>query len=290
MIITQYRPPHLGGRYALLIQMYVQMGVGHGDALLVEDVLDPLGQGEIHVPVILGLHPDAKGVGNGAVAVAAHAGAGGGCQEHIVHGSRQHQRVDDLLGGSVVGGGDGDIHPTGVGGGVVDDLRRDHGAVGNGNELVVKGGKAGVGHVDLLHRAGLPGDLHIVAGVEGVGGKNGEAADDVGEHILQGQGNGQGQDAGQGDDAGNVNVKAGGYAQTQQDIHGHLGERQNQAVGGLFQMGFFQSPLKQLRDDANDQKANDQHENGVEHLVQRAGSQSGKKIFQHGKQLLRCNN
>ena len=48
--------------------------------------------------------------------------------------------------------------------------------------------------------------------------------------------------------------------------------------------------LKQFCDDANDQKANDQHENGVEHLIQRAGSQSGKKIFQHGKQLLRCNN
>ena len=78
VIITQYRPPHLGGRYALLIQMYVQMGIGHGDALLVKDVLDPLGQGKIHVPVVLGLDPDAKGVGNGAVAVAAHAGAGGG--------------------------------------------------------------------------------------------------------------------------------------------------------------------------------------------------------------------
>ena len=116
-----------------------------------------------------------------------------------------------------------------------------------------------------------------------MGGKNGEAADDVGEHILQGQGNGQGQDACQSDDAGDVNAKAGGHAQTQQDIHGHLGERQNQAVGGLFQVGFFQSPLKQLCDDANDQKANDQHENGVEHLIQRAGSQSGKKFFRHGK-------
>ena len=123
-----------------------------------------------------------------------------------------------------------------------------------------------------------------------MGGKNGEAADDVGEHILQGQGNGQCQDACQSDDAGNVNVKAGGYAQTQQDIHGHLGKGQDQAVGGLFQMGFFQPSAQQLCDNADDENADNQHENGMEHLIQRAGSQSGKKIFQHGKQLLRCNN
>ena len=50
-------------------------------------------------------------------------------------------------------------------------------------------------------------------------------------------------------------------------------------MGGLFQVGFFQPSLEQLRDDADDENADDQHENGMEHLIQRAGSQSGKKIL-----------
>ena len=61
--------------------MDIQVRIGHLNALLVEDILDSLVHLEIHVPVVLGLHPDAEGVGNGAVAVAAHAGAGGGGQE-----------------------------------------------------------------------------------------------------------------------------------------------------------------------------------------------------------------
>ena len=63
------------------------MGISHGDALLIEDVLDPLVQGEVYVPVVFVFDPDPETVGNGTVAVGGDHSGRSGLQQDRVHGT-----------------------------------------------------------------------------------------------------------------------------------------------------------------------------------------------------------
>ena len=102
--------------------MNVQMGIGHGNALLIEDLLHPLVYQEIHIPIVVRFGPDPEGILNGTFSVAGDHGHGSGLQQGIVHSACQHQSVNDLLGGHVIGSGYGNIHPPGGFGTVIDDL------------------------------------------------------------------------------------------------------------------------------------------------------------------------
>ena len=95
-----------------------------------------------------------------------------------------------------------------------------------------------------------------------MGGQQGEAAKDIGEHILQRQGNGQGQHAGQSHHAGYVNVQTVGDAQPQQQIEPHFGQGVDKTVGRLFQMGLFQSGSLQPQYQPDDQQPDGQSGRG----------------------------
>ena len=194
------------------------MGVGHGDALLVENVFDALVDLEVHIPVVLGPCPEAQGVVNGIVPIAHHCRKGSRLQEGIVHSRRQNQGVDDLLGGGVIARRNLNFRPAGIVGGVVHHFRGQHRAVGDADHLIVHGDKPGIAHIDLGHGAGLAADIHIVPGVEGMGCQQRKAAQHIGQHILQGQRHSQCQHTGQRHHAGDINAEAGGQAQAQQQV------------------------------------------------------------------------
>ena len=122
----------------LFVQVDIEVGVGHGDALFVKDGLDPLVQSEIHIPVVFGLDPDAEAVVDGTLAVAGEYSHGCGVQQDLVHGAGQGQCVNDLLGGDGIGGGDGNLYTAGALGGVIDDLGGDDSTVGDGDDLVIR--------------------------------------------------------------------------------------------------------------------------------------------------------
>ena len=241
--------------------MDVQVGVGHTDLVLVENVFDPLVDLIVDIPVIFGLGPDAKHVADSAFTVGFHGGKGSRLQQRLVHRSCQQQSVNDLLGGGIIGGGYLQTDPAGAGAGVVDDLGGNHSTVGDGDHLVIGSGEHGVGHVDLHHSTGLACDLHIVAGVEGMGGQQREAADHICQNILQSKRNGKSQHAGKSDDAGNIDAQLGCGNETQQNIHGHPDDGADQTVGSFFQLG-FQQDLGNCRGydmDDQDTACKDQH-------------------------------
>ena len=58
--------------------MDIEVGVGHFDALLVEDVLHPLVDGEVYVPIVRRFGPEPQDIVDGVVSVAVHGSEGGG--------------------------------------------------------------------------------------------------------------------------------------------------------------------------------------------------------------------
>ena len=61
--------------------MHIQMGIGHFNFLLVEYLLDPLLEGVVHIPVVLGLDPHPEAIANGTVAIAGDDSGGGRAQQ-----------------------------------------------------------------------------------------------------------------------------------------------------------------------------------------------------------------
>ena len=69
------------------------------------------------------------------------------------------------------------------------------GAVGDADDLVIRGLELGVGDAHFQNGTGLIPQLHKVPGFEGTGGEERDAADHIGEGSLDCQGQGQRDDA-----------------------------------------------------------------------------------------------
>ena len=266
--------------------MDVEVRIGHFDAVCVELSLDIPVDGEQGGPVVIGGGPDLQHIFDGAVTVVLHGGEGSLLLQNGGNFRRGlPQGVQHTVDGSGIGSGNGNVDTAGAGGGVVDDLGGGNGTVGDGNQLVVSGGQLGIGQADLLDDAGLAGNLNKVARVEGVGGQKDEAAEYIGQGVLQSQGNGQSSHGGQSDDAGDIQAQLGGNNQRQQSQQQDLGGGEDQLVNGLFQLGLFQSLFCQFNGETDGNDANDQDQQRGQQLRQGKIGEEGSNIG-HNRGLL----
>ena len=253
----------------LLVQVDIQMGVGHFNTGLIEFDFNILVHGKQGGPVIIGSRPDLQHILDGAVTVILHSGEGRLLfQDRGNGGASLPQRFQYAVDGSVVGGGNGNIDTPGTGGGVINDLGSGDSAVGNGHQLVVSGSQLGVSQADLLDHTRLAGYFHKVTGVEGMGGQQHKASEHIGQSVLQRQGNGQGSNGCQGDDAGDIDAQLGSNDQRQQRIQQDLCGRGDQLMDSLFQLGLFQCFCHQLHGETDTQDAYQQQDQRRQDLGQ----------------------
>ena len=114
------------------------MGIGHFDVFLTENIEDASVDLVVHIPVILGLDPNADHITDGAVTIAGQSGKGGGIGKHPIIPCRFQERADHQIRVSIVGCGDVDIYAACAGDGIVDDFCRNYSAVGDGSQLVIR--------------------------------------------------------------------------------------------------------------------------------------------------------
>ena len=109
--------------------MYVEVGVGHGDALGIKDSLDILIHTKQGGPVIVSSAPYLQNILNSTFAVILHSGKGCGILQSSLDFSGLPKSLQNGIHSSIIGSGDSDIHTAASGDGVVDDLSRDNSAV-----------------------------------------------------------------------------------------------------------------------------------------------------------------
>ena len=197
------------------------MIVGHLDPVALEGGAHPLHNAVIHVPVVprSGPHPhhifDAAGTVLGDPD-----GRGRVLQDLRELGQHLPQRLLHRLSRRIVGGGEGQLHPPLAQLGIVDDLGRRHLAVGDKDLLVVHGGQGAVRQADGDDRAPHPVRLHIVPHLEGLGHQDHDAPRQVGEGVLERQGDSQAGHAEQGDHGGHRDAKGVRHHQDQEEPQG----------------------------------------------------------------------
>ena len=116
--------------------------------------------------------------------------------------------------------------------------------------------------------------------MERLGIEQGEAADDIGQQALDGQGNGQSQDAGQGDDAGDIDAQLGSHGQAQQQVQGNLYQRFDEAVGRLLQLGLIQEFLDNGHDRSDNQSTDGQQNDSGQQLAHYKSPAHDKPLMQ----------
>ena len=104
--------------------------------------------------------------------------------------------------------------------------------------------------------------FHIVICHKGLGMQKRQAADQIGQQVLHGQGNRQGQDTGQCHDTADINANAGGNDQCQQHKQHGANQGPQQVMGSLFHFGLYKRLVHQLHHDADGKNTNHQDQDG----------------------------
>ena len=117
------KPPFRIGKggFVLLVDMYIQVGIAHFDALCIEHGLDIFQNREVDIPVDGGVGPTAERIAHRAVAVLHQVCFGRGISQNTFDTGCFNQRIFDICDGRVVGSGNLEIDSAGTGGVVVDD-------------------------------------------------------------------------------------------------------------------------------------------------------------------------
>ena len=246
------------------------MLVAELDALGGKALADVLVEVEVHIPVIRALAPDAHHVLHGAALVVNEADEGGGIgQDPLVLGDGVGDGGLHVVGGALIGGGEGAVHAAQLLAAVVVDGGGGHIAVGDGDGHVVQGVQLGVEQADGLDKAGLAAHFHEVAGSEGLGDKQGQAGEQVGEDVLHGEGQCQADDADQGHQRAGVDAQGVGHDDGGDNPEHRLDGGGDEAPEGAVQLlGLVQSlgdhAGDDLDDDIADHQSQDRGENAGE--------------------------
>ena len=87
----------------LFIEVYVEMGISHFNAVFIKLLFDVVGNGVIYIPIIFGFGPHSYNVGNRVITVSGH-----GCKESRIAEDKINicgffQRTEHLVNGCIVG-------------------------------------------------------------------------------------------------------------------------------------------------------------------------------------------
>ena len=215
--------------------MYVKLFVRNGNTAAVEDLLGGFEKIEINRPIVCGLCPYAEVNDKGAFCLFANTdenGMIGILMNHkLVHIGKIVKGFLCKLDIGIVSNTDLEINAAKLFCAVIHNGGVGKRAVGNGNDLVVKGCDGGVENTDIANRTKVRARFNAVANAEGLENENHDTACEIGKTALQSKTDGKAAGSNHGGDCGSRDTDVCGNDGGKKNVERNLDDVNDERLG-----------------------------------------------------------